>query len=316
MKVFIAGEIPEIGYDMLRDYEIEVYEKEGIISETELCERMKDKDALLSLLSTPVTAKVINAAPSLQIISNFGAGFNNIDVAYAKERGISVTNTPVVSTDATAELTFGLVLAVARRIAEGDRLCREVGFKGWAPLFFLGDEIKGKTLGIIGFGNIGQAVAKRANGFEMNILYTQRHRVDDQLEQELHATYVSQEELLTNADFIVLNCSYNESMKHMIGESELHKMKKSAYVINAARGPLIDEQALVRVLQQGAIKGAALDVFEFEPEISEELKKMDNVVITPHIGNATIETRNEMAKLAVNNIQNVLKGKEALTLVY
>lgn len=315
MKILITGKIPEIGLHLLSGYDVEVYEQEELITEEELCERIKGKDALLSLLSTPVSAKVIDAAPNLKIISNFGAGFNNIDVSHAKKQGIAVTNTPVVSTAATAELTFGLILAASRRIAEGDRLCREVGFKGWAPLFFLGDEIKGKTLGIIGFGHIGRAVAKRASGFEMNILYTQRNRVADQVEQELQATYVSQEELIASSDFIVLNCSYNESMKHMISEHELNQMKKSAYLINAARGPLVDEQALVSILKQGGIKGAALDVFEFEPAISEELKEMDQVVLTPHIGNATIETRDEMAKLAVNNILNVLHGKKALTLV-
>lgn len=313
MKILIAGKIPEIGLDILGDYDVEVYEKEELITEDELCERIKDKDALLSLLSTSVSEKVIDAASNLKIISNFGAGFNNIDVISAIKRNIAVTNTPVVSTDATAELTFGLVLAVARRIAEGDKLCKEVGFKGWAPLFFLGDEIKGKTLGIIGFGNIGRAVAKRAAGFEMNILYTQRNRVTEEMEQELHATYVSQEELIASSDFIVLNCSYTESMKHMIGEHEFNEMKKSAYIINAARGPLVDEKALVHALKQGDIKGAALDVYEFEPEISEELKEMNNVVLTPHIGNATIETRNEMAKLAANNIVYVLNGNKALT---
>lgn len=315
MKIFITGKIPKVGYELLKDYEVEVYEQDNLISEAELCERIKDKDALLSLLSTSVTQKVIEAAPHLKIISNFGAGFNNIDVDYAKNMGIAVTNTPTVSTDATAELTFGLVLAVARRISEGDRLCREIGFKGWSPLFFLGDEVKGKTIGIIGFGNIGRAVAKRAKGFEMNILYTQRHRVSDQVEQELQATYVSQDELLAQADFVVLNCSYHESMKHMIGQNELHIMKESAYIINAARGPLIDERALVYALAEGVIRGAALDVFEYEPHISDELKKMDNVVLTPHIGNATVETRDEMAKLAANNIVNVLTGHEALTLV-
>ncbi|MFX3625245.1 MAG: 2-hydroxyacid dehydrogenase family protein [Ectobacillus sp.] len=314
-KILVAGKIPEIGLEMLREHEIEMYEGEGLISEQELQERLQDKDALLSLLSTKVTKETIDAAPYLKIIANYGAGFDNIDYAYAAQKGIPVTNTPRVSTEATAELTFALLLAAARRIPEGDELCRTVGFQGWAPLFFLGREVYGKTLGIIGLGEIGQAVARRAKAFGMNVLYTGPNR-KEAAEAELAAAYVSLEELLQRSDFVTINCAYKPSMRHMIGREQLNMMKQTAYVINAARGPIINEHELAAALKDGVIEGAALDVFEFEPAITEELKGLKNVVLTPHIGNATIETRDMMAQVAVNNILHVLDGHAPLTPVH
>lgn len=313
MKIFVAGKIPEEGLKALAPFEVEIYNGEGLITERILCEKVKETDAILSLLSTPITRKVIESAPNLKIISNFGAGFNNIDCEAAREKGVIVTNTPLVSTDATAELTMGILLDVSRRISEGDRLCRTTGFEGWAPLFFLGDELKGKTIGIIGFGNIGQAVAKRASAFDMNILYFQRNKVNSEVEKATKAAYCSFDELIKDADYVVLNCSYNESMKHMINKEILKKMKPSGYLINAARGPLVNEKDLIEALEKNEIKGAALDVFEFEPLISEALMKMNNVVLTPHIGNATIETRNEMSMLAAKNISLLLEGQRPLT---
>ncbi|MFD3446203.1 2-hydroxyacid dehydrogenase family protein [Microbacteriaceae bacterium 4G12] len=311
-KILVAGKIPEIGLTLLDGHEVEVYEGEGLISEAELQERIQDKDALLSLLSTKVTKETIDCASRLKVIANFGAGFDNIDYQYAAQKGISVTNTPYVSTEATAELTFALLLAVARRIPEGDELCRTTGFQGWAPLFFLGREVYGKTIGIIGLGEIGQAVAKRAKAFGMHIIYTGPNRKYE-AEQVLGATYVSLEDLLKTSDFVTVNCAYNPSLHHMISMEQFHMMKRTAYFINAARGPIVDEKALVKVLQAGEIEGAALDVFEFEPRITEELKTLKNVVLTPHIGNATIETRDAMAEVAVKNIMSVLNGEEALT---
>lgn len=315
-KVFVAGKIPTVGLEMLqREFEVEVYEKDELITEAELRERVKDKDALLSLLSTPVNQETIDRAKNLKIIANFGAGFNNIDFEYAGEKGIPVTNTPQVSTAATADLTFALVLAVARRIAEGDHLMRTEGFNGWAPLFFLGREVSGKKLGIVGLGNIGRAVAERAKGFGMEILYTGRSRKSPELEKELNATFVSFEELLQESDFISINCAYTPESKHMFDEEQFKMMKPTAYLINAARGPIVHEKALVEALRTKEIEGAALDVFEFEPEVTEELKSMKNVVLTPHIGNATIETRDAMAEMAVQNIIQVLNGKEPFSAV-
>ena len=215
-----------------------------------------------------------------------------------------------MSTEATAELTIGLLLAAARRIPEGDQLCRTTGFSGWAPLFFLGREVSGKTLGIIGFGNIGRSVARKAKGFGLTILYYDVVKQETEVERELGAKYTSLEELLKTSDFITINSAYNSSLKHLISTAEFDMMKKTAYLINCARGPVVSEEALVKALENKKIEGAALDVYEFEPKISDVLKKMKNVVLTPHIGNATFETREQMALCAVKNIINVFVGLE------
>jgi len=310
-KIFVAGEIPQVGLDILqKDHEVDIFKGEQLISETELKERIKDQDALLSLLSTPVSKDIIDQAPNLKIIANYGAGFNNIDVDYAASKGIPTTNTPFASTAATADLTIALLLAAARRVVEGDEVCRTVGFNGWAPLYFRGREVTGKTIGIIGLGQIGQAVAKRAAAFDMNVLYYGPTQKSPEIEKALNATYVSFEELLTKADFITLNCSYNPSMKHMISTKEFEMMKSTAYLINCSRGPIVEEEALIKALENNVIEGAALDVFEFEPEIGEGLKKLKNVVLTPHIGNATFEARDAMAEMAATNIVKVLDGQE------
>ena len=314
-KILVAGQIPEVGLQLLRDHEVEMYDKEELIGIEELVARVKDKDALLSLLSTKVPKEVIDAAPHLKIIANYGAGYDNIDYKYAVEKDVAVTNTPKVSTEATAELTFAILLAAARRIPEGDTLCRTVGFNGWAPLFFLGREVYGKTIGIIGLGEIGKAVARRAKAFGMNIVYTGPSRKYG-AEQELGATYVTLEELLQTADFITINCAYNPKLHHMIDEEQFRLMKKTAYIINAARGPIMNESALAQALETKEIEGAALDVFEFEPKITDKLKELTNVVLTPHIGNATVETRDAMAEMAVRNILAVLDGDTPLTPVY
>lgn len=312
-NIFIAGKIPQHGLDLLTEHHVDMYTGEDLISEEELAEKVRGADALLSLLSTPVTEKVLQNAPNLKIVANFGAGFDNIHVEAATKKGIHASNTPKVSTEATAELTFALLLAAARRIPEGDTLCRTVGFKGWAPLFFLGREVYGKTIGIIGLGNIGKAVARRAKGFGMNVLYHNRTRQSEAIEKELGATYASLEELLQQSDFVTINCSYQPSMRHMISTDQLHMMKPTAYLINASRGPIVEEKALIEALREKKIEGAALDVFEFEPKIGDELKELKNVVLAPHIGNATIETRDAMAEVAANNILEVLKGNNPIT---
>ncbi|MGZ9849633.1 2-hydroxyacid dehydrogenase family protein [Macrococcus psychrotolerans] len=309
MKVLVAGEIPEKGLAFLKEhFEVDLFEGEKLITKEELIDRIKDKDALVSLLSTNVDKTVIDAAPNLQIIANYGAGFNNIEYKYAREKGIDVTNTPKASTNATADLTMALLLASARRVVEGDNLCRTTGFNGWAPLFFRGREVSGKTLGIIGLGEIGLAVARRAKGFDMNILYAGPNRHEER-EKGIDATYVSLEELLMQSDFITINAAYNPSMKHMIDKEQLEMMKPTAYLINASRGPVVHEAALADALEDKVIEGAALDVFEFEPEINDKLKTLDNVVITPHIGNATFEARDMMADIVTQNIFKKLNDK-------
>lgn len=249
---------------------------------------------------------MIDSASNLKIIANYGAGFNNVDVKYAREKDIDVTNTPKASTASTAELTFGLVLAVARRIVEGDKLSRTQGFDGWAPLFFRGREVSGKTIGIIGLGEIGSAVAKRAKAFDMDILYTGPHQ---KKEREIGAKYVNLNTLLENADFITINAAYNPDLHHMIDTEQFKLMKSTAYLINAGRGPIVNEEALVKALEDKQIEGAALDVYEFEPEITEGLKSLDNVVITPHIGNATYEARDMMSKIVANDTIKKLNGE-------
>lgn len=308
-KIFVAGPIPEVGLNLLKEhFEVEMYEGKGIISQDELKKGVKDAFGLVSLLSTNVDKEVIDSGEQLAFIANYGAGFNNVDIDYAKSKGIEVSNTPKASTNATAELTMGILLAVARRIPEGDQLMRHEGFDGWAPLFFRGREVSGKTIGIIGLGEIGSAVARRAKGFDMNILYTGPHRKEDK-EQALDASYVDLETLLKESDFITINAAYNTSMEHMIDAEQLKLMKSTAYLINASRGPIVHEKALLEALQNKTIEGAALDVYEFEPEITEGLKSLDNVVITPHIGNATFEARDMMAEIVANNLIKKAQGE-------
>ncbi|PTI80994.1 hydroxyacid dehydrogenase [Staphylococcus xylosus] len=311
VKVYIAGPIPEVGLNLLKDqgFEVDMYEDKGIIDKETLKEGVKDADALISLLSTNVDKDVIDAASNLKIIANYGAGFNNIDGDYARQLNIDVTNTPKASTNSTAELTFGLVLSAARRIVEGDKLCRTTGFDGWAPLFFRGREVSGKTIGIIGLGEIGSAVARRAKAFDMNVLYTGPNQKVDR-EREIGAKYVDLETLLKNADFVTINAAYNPDMHHQIDTEQFEIMKPTSYLINASRGPIVHEQALVQALQDKEIEGAALDVFEFEPEINDELKKLDNVVLTPHIGNATFESRDMMSKIVANDTVSKLTNHE------
>lgn len=308
-KVFVAGAIPEVGLNQLEKYfDVEMYTGDTLITESELIEKIQDVDALITLLSTNVSANVMDLAPNLKVIANYGAGFNNIDIHAARKRDINVTNTPIASTNATADLTMGILLAVARRIPEGDQLCRTKGFNGWSPLFFRGREVSGKTIGIIGLGEIGTAVARRAKGFGMNILYSGPTRYPEK-ETELNATHVSLEELLTRSDFVTINCAYNDQLHHMIDYNALQKMKTTSYLINASRGPIVCEGDLVRALKEQLIEGAALDVFEFEPQITEELKSMTNVVITPHIGNATFEARDMMANIVATNVIKQLNGE-------
>ncbi|MCY1037876.1 2-hydroxyacid dehydrogenase family protein [Staphylococcus nepalensis] len=309
VKVYIAGPIPEVGYNLLKEqgYEVDMYEGKGIVDKETLIQGVKDADALISLLSTNVDQDVIDAGSNLKIIANYGAGFNNVDIEHAKQKHIDVTNTPKASTNSTAELTFALVLAVARRIPEGDKLCRTTGFDGWAPLFFRGREVSGKTIGIIGLGEIGSAVAKRAKAFDMNVLYTGPNQKVDK-EREIGAKYVDFETLLQHSDFITINAAYNPSLHHQFDTEQFKMMKPTSYLINAARGPIVHEEALVQALKNKEIEGAALDVFEFEPEINDELKSLDNVVITPHIGNATFESRDMMSKIVANDTISKLNG--------
>lgn len=314
--VFITGLIPQVAYELLsRQFTVTMHQDTRLLTKQEIISGLAGKDALLCLLSDSIDAEVIRSNTNLKIIANYGAGFNNIDVAAATAAKIPVTNTPAVSTDATADLTMGLLIAIARRIVEGDKTTRSGRFTGWAPLYHLGVEVTGKTLGIIGLGNIGKAVVKRARGFDMPVIYWNRTRLSPEQEKTLGVEYKSLEEVIRQADFLSLHLSFHPSLKHMIGAKELANMKQSAYLINAARGPLVDEAALLAALRSKTIAGAALDVYEFEPKVTQGLEELDNVILCPHLGNASVETRNAMAEIAAGNIIAVMNGEKPKTCV-
>lgn len=303
-KVFIAGEIPEKALQVLKqtDIEIEMFKGEQLIAHDTLLKKVKDVNYLITPLSTQVDQEIIDGAPDLKLIANFGAGTNNVDVDYARSKSIPVTNTPFVSAVSTAEVTTGLIISLMHRIVEGDHLMRNEGFNGWSPLFFLGHQLSGKTLGIVGMGQIGREVAKRMHAFDMPILYTQRHQLPKEVEVQLGAKFVDKDELLKQSDIVTLHLPLNQHTQHYLGAEEFSEMKSSAVLINAARGPIIDETALLKSLQAKDIAGAALDVYEKEPQVADGFKQLTNVILTPHIGNATFEARNAMAEIVANNV--------------
>ncbi|KRN02134.1 lactate dehydrogenase related enzyme [Levilactobacillus senmaizukei DSM 21775 = NBRC 103853] len=316
-QVLVTAPIPTKALAILKDAGLAVdsYSGEGLITKTELLQRIPGKDFLITPLSTHVDAEVIDADPQLKLIANYGAGFNNIDTVYARQKGIPVTNTPGVSTTSTAEVTTGLIISLSHRMMEGDRLMRGVGFSGWSPLFFLGHELAGKTLGIVGMGQIGQAVAKRMAAFDMHIIYTQRHPLADDVAAAIPAKYVDLPELIKTSDVVTLHCPLNEATHHLIGATAFADMKSNAVLINAARGPVIDEAALLTALHTHAISGAALDVYEAEPNVADGFKALDNVILTPHIGNATVEARDAMADIVANNAVRVANNDAPLYIV-
>lgn len=282
----------------------------------EVYEMIPEYDVLCSMFDFPVNKKLIDNAPKLKLVSNYAVGYNNIDVAYCLEKGVTVTNTPGPVTAPTANIALGLMLDVARRITECDRKLRQQGKQmKVGVLENLGIPIDGKTLGIIGMGRIGRALAKRALACNMNIIYHNRHRLDTEYEESLNARYVSKEELLAQSDFVSVNAPYMPETYHIIGEKELKQMKPSAVLINTSRGPLVDEHALVKALKDGTIHGAGLDVFEFGDHPLPELLELDNVVLTPHIGTQTYETRVIMAQTVCNNVIGFIEGDRSITRV-
>ncbi|QVI36248.1 2-hydroxyacid dehydrogenase family protein [Lacticaseibacillus casei] len=310
-QVYVSAALPKSANAALQKagVDFDAYNGKGLITEEELQSHLANTEVLITALSTPVTAATLAKAPHLKLIANYGAGFNNIDVTAAKAQGVLVTNTPKVSTTSTAEVTLALMLAVLHRVTEGDRLMRGPGFSGWAPTFFLGHELAGKTVGIIGMGQIGQAVAKRVHAFDAKILYTQHHQLTPEAEQALGATFTDRATLLQQSDIVTLHLPLVPATHHLLDAQALATMKSTAYLINAARGPLIDESALLKQLTDHRLAGAALDVYEAEPHVSSGLKALDNVVLTPHIGNATVEARDAMAKIVTDNTLAVLNGK-------
>lgn len=315
-KILVTGNLPAEVMDPLREkYEVEAHAEDRPMERQQLLSRIGDRDGLLCMITDAVDEELLGRAPRLKMIANMGVGYNHIDVGAATRRGIPVSNTPGVLTDATADLAFTLILAVARRVVEGDRRVREGEFKLWAPFLFLGREVSGKTLGIVGFGRIGRAVARRARGFDMPVLYHSRSRLTPAEERESPAEYADLNALLAQADFVSLHVPLSKETRHLIGATELSRMKPTACLINTARGPVVDEKALLAALQRGMIAGAGLDVYENEPALTPGLADLPNVVLLPHVGSATLETRTAMAAMAARNLIAGLGGQRPPNLV-
>lgn len=311
MNILVTGNLPE---DLLAPisqvHALSVHRHDHPMAYAEISSAINDKDGLLCMITDRVDRHLLDKAPRLKVIANFGVGYNNIDVAEASKRHIMVTNTPDVLTDATADLTFALILSVGRRVVPGDRYTRRGKFRYWAPFHFLGAEITGKTLGLIGMGRIGAAVARRAAGFDMPVLYHNRRRLPSETERALGVDYADMEALLSRADFVSLHVPLTQETRHLIGADQLAMMKPEAYLINTARGPVVDELALLSALQEKAIAGAGLDVYENEPNLTAGLTALENVVLLPHMGSATEGTRRAMGAIAVENMAAGLEGKQ------
>ncbi|MCE4619719.1 MAG: D-glycerate dehydrogenase [Desulfurococcales archaeon] len=321
-RVFVTRQIPEPGLERIREYyDVDVWPEYTAPPYEVLVEKAREYDALVTLLTDKVDCNLIKAGqPKLRIIAQYAVGYDNIDLDCATKYGVYVTNTPGVLTEAVADFTWGLILAVTRRMVEADQFVRSGEWyktgTGWHPLMMLGFEINGKTLGIVGMGRIGRAVAERAKGFKMRILYYDKRPLPPEEEERLNAKHVSLEELLRESDIVSLHVPLTKDTYHLIGEKELRLMKKSAYLVNTARGKVVDTDALVKALQEGWIAGAALDVFEQEPLPPDHpLTKMKNVVLAPHAASATVETRTKMAMLVADNLIAFYKGEVPPTLV-
>ncbi|MDQ6882791.1 MAG: D-glycerate dehydrogenase [Candidatus Dormibacteraeota bacterium] len=316
-NVFVTLPLPSPGIDLLRErFQVTMLEAEGMPEET-LADQIQKADpvGIVGMVGVPITDRIMGAAPHLRVVANYAVGYNNVDVTAATRRGIMVTNTPGVLTEATADLAWALLLAVARRVVESDRFLREGKYKGWKADLLLGTDVYGRVLGVIGFGRIGQAVARRGLGFGMSVLYSDARRARPEVENELRAQYVPLDELLRKADYVTIHADLNAETRHMIGERELKLIGKDHYLINAARGPIVDEKALVRALKEGWIKGAGIDVYENEPRIEPGLTDCWNAVLLPHLGSATVTARAAMAETAARNLIAAVEGQPPPNLV-
>jgi len=313
--VFVTRPLPAPGIDLLVEsgFEVRANDEDRPLQRAELIAGIEQADALLCMLSDRIDVEVLEAAPLLRVISNYAVGFDNIDVAAARQRGVEVTTTPGVLTDATADLAWALLLAAARNLGAGERLVRAGEWTGWAPTQLLGEPLRHQTLGIVGMGAIGQAVARRAQGFGMNVVYFNRNQVASEIETSLGAEFVSLDELLRRSDFISLHAPLNDQSRHMFDARAFRLMKSTAVLVNTGRGALIDEAELVNVLREGRIAAAGLDVYEFEPKITDGLLTLDNVVLAPHLGSASTLARGDMVRLCCENIVEVLAGRPAVT---
>ncbi len=305
-KVVFGARLPGNPHEVLDDSFLLVLPEGEVASQEELEQELGDAWAVVSLLSHQFGEGQFDRAPLLRLVSNYAVGYNNVDVAEATRRGILVTNTPDVLTETTADLTWALLLAAARRVVEGDRFVRAGRFQGWAPSLFLGRDVHHRTLGLVGFGRIGRAVARRAQGFGMRVLF---YDPAAGAPEGLTAEPASFDALLAESDFLSIHCPLTPQTRHLVDESALRAMKPTAVLVNTARGPVVDEAALVRALREGWIAAAGLDVYEREPELADGLAELSNVVLTPHVGSASHETRQAMARLAVEAVLDLAAGR-------
>lgn len=314
--IVVTGKIPTAGLEVLRGagFEPKAWSHDTAMSRQELLQQVRGAEILVTLLTEKVDDELLEAAgPQLKAVCNVAVGYNNIDVAACKSRGVTVTNTPGVLTDATADIALALILMVTRRLAEGERVIRSKQAWQWGMHYMLGSGITNRILGVVGMGAIGIATARRAKACGMSVIYFSRSEIDSKIANELGAKRVPLDELLSLSDVVSIHCPSNESTHHLFGPAQFKKMKNTAFLINTARGPIVDEQALVEALSSREIAGAGLDVFEFEPKINDGLLDRDDVVLIPHLGSATTETRNAMAMLAANNAVEIANGRSALT---
>lgn len=312
-RIVVTGRIPEDGLEILRTAgDVWSWDVDEPIPVDVRDEQLAGADAAVTLLTDRVDHDFLRAAPGLRVVANVAVGYNNIDVAACHDRGIVVTNTPGVLTDATADLAMALTLMVTRRLGEGERLVRSQEPWKWGMFMMLGAGLQGRQLGVVGMGAIGEALAERAKAFGMSVVYHNRRAVDAATEARLGARLVGFHELLETSDVVSLNCPYSDATHHLIDAAALDRMRPSAYLVNTARGPIVDEAALAAALRDGTIAGAGLDVFEHEPDVHPGLLDLENVVLIPHLGSATVETRSAMARLAARNAVEVLAGRPAV----
>ncbi len=309
-KIFLTRELPAESMAILREHSIlSMNPDDRVLDKHEIISEIADVDGLLCLLTDTIDDEILSVNPNLKVVANFAVGFNNIDIDAATRRKIPVTNTPGVLTETTADMAFALLMASARRVVEGDRFVRSKKWNGWGPLQFLGSDVTGATLGLIGFGRIGSAVARRAKGFDMDVIYWNRTRLSPQEESQLGVRFADLDDLLSESDFVSVHLALNDQTRHFIGSHQLDRMKPTACLINTARGPIVDERALVAALQEGVIASAGLDVFENEPVLEPGLYDLPNVVLAPHLGSATIGTRTKMGNMAVRNCLAACRGE-------
>ena len=311
-KILVTRSIPDEAMALLTPhFEVDYYDKHTAIPRKLLLSKIKDKDGLLCILTEKINDELLAAAPKLKAVATYSVGFDHVDVPACTKRGVVVTNTPGVLTETTADFTWALLMAAARRVVEGDKFMRGGKYKAWDPMMLLGVDVFGKTLGVVGFGRIGQAVARRAKGFGMRVLYYDTQRIFPEVEQEFGAHFRDLNDLLRESDFVSLHTVLDSTTRHLISDRSFALMKRSAILINAARGPIVDEKALVKALKSGRIRAAGLDVYEQEPKMAAGLSKLPNVVLAPHLASASLETRTKMGLMAAQGLVDALAFKKA-----